>query len=303
MTNKVCFIILHYGDNKEITKKAIQFIKTLPFTGEVDIVVVCNGKKYDLSNEINSCAEILVLEKNEGFSKGNNFGYAYAKAKDNYDFIIIINNDVFIEQTDFLEKLYKLYAVHSFFVAGPDVYIPFKDIHTSPLRKEIPTVDQIKEDLKYLYKSRLEFEKYFTLKTFRSYISESYKNRDKFAFFFSLYRKIKKNNVDYKGIQENVVLHGSCLIFSRDYISINDKAFEPEVFLYTEEDYLTIRCKKNNWKIVYSDDLQVNHIEQASTGITNLSYRDFCQNKVKNIKVRIKANEQLKSYIEVNCND
>ena len=300
MTDKVCFIILHYGDTQEITKKAIRSIKKLRFNGTVDIVVVCNGKQYDISSDISSDTETLVLEKNEGFSKGNNTGYAYAKEKDDYDFMIIINNDVFIEQPDFLPKLYKLYVEHPFYVGGPDVYVPIKDEHTSPMLKKIPTAAELEDDIQKMYKSLLQFEKSFSLKNFRSYISESYKYRDKMACYFRLKRKIKKNNLNYKGIQEDVVLQGSCLIFSRDYISINDKAFEPEVFLYAEEKYLSLRCKKNNWKIIYSEDLQVNHIDHGSRRITNLSYKDYCKKEAEYIKLWIAANEQLLSYIEAN---
>ena len=89
-----------------------------------------------------------------------------------------------------------------------------------------------------------------------------------------------------------------CLIFSRDYISLNEKAFEPEVFLYNEEIYLAHRCEKNNWKIIYSDNLQVQHIHHASTGITNLSYRDYCRKKIENTRVRIDSAEQLIKYLE-----
>ncbi len=301
MTNKVCFIILHYGENKEITKKAIKAIKSLSFDGAVDIIVVCNGKKYDISEEINTEVNTLVLENNEGFSKGNNVGYAYAKSKDDYDFMIIINNDIFIEQIDFISKLYNLYETHPFFVAGPDVYIPFKDKHTSPMSKEIPTPDEIEDIIQEQKNSLFEYEKSFSLKCFLSYISESYKNREKLFYLFRIRRKVDKKANNYRGFQENVILHGPCLIFSRDYISINKKAFDPEVFLYNEEFYLAYRCKKNNWRTIYSDELQVSHIHHGSTGITNLSYKKFCERKIENIKIRIAANEQLKCYIESNC--
>lgn len=65
--------------------------------------------------------------------------------------------------------------------------------------------------------------------------------------------------------QENVVLSGSCLIFSKEFMACNQKLFEPETFFFHEEDILTTKCLKNNWKTLYMPDIHVKHLEGAST--------------------------------------
>ena len=296
MNNKVCFVILHYGNNIDITKNAIKSIETLDFTGTKDIVVVCNGKEYDISKELNQDIHTIVLPENKGFSVGNNTGYFYAKQKDTYDFILILNNDIVIEQKDFLTKLYDLYQKYPFFVAGPDVYTPYKDLHSSPLNDKLITEDA-DEMIRVKTQQNRNLQKSFSLFCVKDYLLETFPNRQIFSRFSKFYRKLSKRNMNYDHLQENVVLQGSFLIFSKDYIEINDKAFEPEVFLYFEEEYLAIRCRDNNWKMIYFNELQVLHYHRGSANIIGLSYHDYCKKKIFINQQIIDSAEQYKSYL------
>ena len=73
-----------------------------------------------------------------------------------------------------------------------------------------------------------------------------------------LYSKFRKKEVlDYRKRYMNVGLQGSCLIFSKDFIDNENKAFDPEPFLYEEEVFLFLRCKKRNYKMLYDPSIGI----------------------------------------------
>lgn len=297
MTNKVCFVILHYGENKKITLNAIHSIKRLSFKGIVDIIVVCNGNKFNINADVGSLADVLVLEENRGFSVGNNKGYSFAKAKDDYDFILIINNDVIIKQMDFLEKLYSLYENKVFYVAGPDIYIPYLDFHASPISDDVHTKEGAEKDIVDSKQKIVEYNKIFSVKCLKTYVFETFVGRNILSRLSVIWRKIKRNNKSYTYEQENVVLQGACIIFSRDYIKVNDKAFEPEVFLYYEEDFLALKCRRNGWRTVYTNEMQVIHYHRGSSGFLGNSYREWCKKKIVHAEKVIESAKIFKEYM------
>ena len=284
MKRKVCFIILHYGKNTDITMNVINSIKALENKECVDIVVVCNGREYNLNKNVAedqlSGVDIVVLEDNKGFSVGNNAGYVYAKKKDDYDFIIFVNNDIVIEQKDFIERLYHIYERNPFYVGGPDIYIPYTAYHSSPMEDKLLSLEDISQIIVKRRKAIQEYQRSFSLKVFKSYILDTFNGRNTFSCFFKVWRRIRKNNKKYEFEQQNVILQGACLIFSRDYISCNQKAFEPEVFLYFEEYYLARKCERNQWKTLYSNEIQVIHLHRGSSGLFGQTYREYCKKRI-----------------------
>ncbi|KLU72377.1 MAG: hypothetical protein RHS_2004 [Robinsoniella sp. RHS] len=107
-----------------------------------NIVIVDNGSKngsgqflkdnYSNDNKI----YVLLSQSNLGFAKGNNLGYHYAREKLNSDFIIVINNDIILEQKDFLDKLVEIFEDYHYYIMGPDIVTPEK-VHQNPLRENL----------------------------------------------------------------------------------------------------------------------------------------------------------------------
>lgn len=134
---KTGFLILNYN-TAEMTQKCIQKLKQLKHYSDILIFIVDNS---DNAIEICRIKEIcddnkiflFRQEANKGFSAGNNYGYREI-LNGNYelDFLVCMNSDVFIEQNDFLDKLYM--QQNEFYVAGPDIYIPKIDYHSNPFR-------------------------------------------------------------------------------------------------------------------------------------------------------------------------
>jgi GT2 family glycosyltransferase len=71
--------------------------------------------------------------------------------------------------------------------------------------------------------------------------------------------------------EQDVLIHGCCLIFSEEYINIFD-GLDDRTFLYGEEPLLYLRLKKHKLLSVYNPDLKIKHLEDIST---NYSIPDF----------------------------
>lgn len=257
----ICFVILHYVD-VDTTKECIESI--LHTFGDVKykIIIVDNGspnksgqtlkKYYHLYSDI----EIIINDSNLGFARGNNIGYAYARKKYNPRYIIIGNNDLKFVQTNFYEVLKKYDEEKRFDIAGPDI-INLNGIHQNPYRENYPT---LKEWMKKYRNQKIMYILCLARKSF-PFIHN-------INFFSKIYRSIGIKNqkkIRYDIEQNNIVLHGSCLIFSNKYIFEQEEAFSDKTFMYHEEEFLYLKCMKYGYNLMYLPRLYVEHKEGEST--------------------------------------
>ena len=293
----ISYVILHYKNLNDTIKCIESLLRTT--NNDSNLIVVDNGsgdgsgeklkKKYQDMPKI----KVLLLENNVGFSKGNNAGYIYVKKNYDSDFIVVTNNDVVFYQKNFEETIKKIYAQSQFYVLGPDVYIPRHKDHQNPLFKtpinKQQLINEIKE-YKYYRKNPLKFEKRLKIHALKNRLCSKYKVIN---FLYSTLRG--KDVLDYKKRYENVGLQGSCLIFSKKFIMKEDKAFEPEPFLYEEETFLFYRCQKKSYKMVYDPSIAIRHEEEAS--FTNAN-KDNIQRLKFMLNHHVKAREELLKYLE-----
>ena len=271
------FVILHYYAY-DMTVECVNNLLNLFSTNDIKIVIVDNGSKnksgnklFDLYSSENK-VEVILNEKNLGFAQGNNIGYLYLKVNFSCDYIIIMNNDVLFEDKETLLKISDLYKSTNFAVLGPDIYNPITKIHQNPTYnynikrlygRSISDIKTRNLELKKIYSHFLLF-----------YIKDNLlKIRHK---YFHWVRKIiptktiqpidiKLDSIDKQ--MENVVLHGACYIFSRDFINKRFFAFNPKTFLYFEEDILHYECQLENLKMIYTPEIHVQHLEDVSTNL------------------------------------
>ena len=261
------FVVLHYNAYNMTIECVDNLIEK--FSGDnIHIVVVDNGsninrgieiiqKKYaDLRN-----VDVLISNINLGFARGNNIGYSYLLENYSCDYIIIMNNDVIINQNDFLSKINELYKSHNFYVLGPDIYNPFSKKHQNPLRLTARTESEVRKRTAIFYRNYIFAPLYYLFSNMRDYA---------IRFFNIKSTKIEKNLL-FRETRENVLLHGSCLIFSKDFLQKRKSCFNPITFLYHEEDILFYECERDDYKIVYSPEISVIHYEDIST---NISYKN-----------------------------
>lgn len=298
----VCFIILHYMD-QNLTERTVASISGLNDIHNSKIVIVdnasSNGSGMELKKlyEKNNNIEVVISDINGGFATGNNLGYQLCKSKYDMDFVIVVNNDVVFEQKDFIRVLYQCYNTESFFVAGPDIFVLHRSYHQSPISTQLRTIKNIEKVIQKEIKRENKCSKNFSVTMYRKWLVEKFRDCKFMVKFIQIYRKIRpQRNIEWKKMKEGAVLQGACIIFSKQYCKINDVLFEPLTFMYGEEDFLALKCEKNNWKIIYFPQLRVLHTCQGSTIANRISYREFCRKKRNSIN---ESNESLEKYIEM----
>ncbi|KAB7671693.1 glycosyltransferase family 2 protein [Bacillus sp. B1-b2] len=265
---KVSFVILHYKSVEE-TIKCINSIIALDKLHEVNIVVVDNasndgtGEKLKLLYEQNNSISVIILEENQGFSKGNNIGYKFAVSNFNPDYVVVTNNDVIFPQHDLISRIESIFSQTNFYVLGPDIINTRLEVHQSPLSLKPRDLEQINNwiELNLYKKENIDiFIKELKRKEFRS--SNMMKTLRKIK---RLFISPKPELINSTKKYEDVCLCGACLIFSKNFIEKHSSVFEPETFFYHEEDILFHRCMKEKEKVVYDPDIYVYHNENAST--------------------------------------
>lgn len=301
----VVFIILHYGDRK-LTDRAVNSLRQLNKINSSRIIIVENGSKNYSKAEIQEAyanfnnIDVVVSNKNLGFSKGNNLGYMYARNKYDADFFIIMNNDILYPDIDFINELYVAYKERPFYVAGPDVYVPQIKYHSSPLKRYRVSIEDVENEIdvnKFVINECNKQSSKYMHKKFRKEILLSdnlfHKGLIGLKRLILGDRQIewKKTTGDY------IILQGSCLIFDRRFIKEAEKAFEPETFLYAEEYILSKRCDFNKWNVEYFPTLQVYHTYQGSLKATKPNYMDYCEKMEWSAKTSIESLEIYKKYL------
>lgn len=264
---KVGFLILHFNAF-DVTKKCVDSIMKLEGGSDVKVFVVDNaspnGSGEKLENEYKDVkqVEIILAKENLGFSRGNNLGYEKIKKEYSLDFLIVANNDIIFSQKDFLKRIELCYKKEPFYVLGPDVWAVYKKEHQSPISDHPKTLEEVDAWLAQIE----QWKKTLKRDTVLNIIINLVQN----TWIYKKYRKemdkrFPPRKIIYDKKQEDVVLVGACLILSADFMKKNEKIFDPETFFYNEEDILTEKCIRNEWKIIYNPELQVHHLEGAAT--------------------------------------
>jgi len=98
MTKSTAIIVLHYGDINN-TLRCLDSLDKLPDRDSFNVYIVDNGTKTVTTKHIKDFRfnkTLLLNKKNLGYAGGNNVGIK-AALKNNYDFILILNNDTIVE--------------------------------------------------------------------------------------------------------------------------------------------------------------------------------------------------------------
>lgn len=284
------FVVLHYM----AYDMTVECISTLieHFGGKrIKIVLVDNaspnGSGHILRDQYESDSRVKVIlnTENEGFARGNNIGYRYLVENEQPDYIVILNNDVLIEQDNFLSEIERIYQETEFAVLGPDIYNVYSKRHQNPVKTNGFTVKEVQK----MYMRAVLRNGILPLVYWRDLLLKWLRNRK------ILVTPVSKKN-DRSMMMENVVLHGACYIFSRDFMNHRTNCFLPDTFLYMEEDILHFECLSDGLKMVYSPDIRVKHLDDVATNAAIKSnYRRFCMKKKeskKSLKIFLKRMKQ-----------
>lgn len=271
---KVVFLILHYM-NADVTMNCIDSILSTMSQVALGVVVVDNAsrngsyealtKKYrDYKN-----VHFIENEENLGYARGNNVGFSYAKNTLGAEWICLANNDVVFSDVLWMEKVMDFYQRSPYYVLGPDIVTP-DGVHQNPFRSGVA-------GKKSVIKSLLHDEAVYLLlklglqRKLRSKVNLKDNHSE---------MNWKETREDFKG-----VLHGSCLVFSPDYVKEFDGLYDG-TFLYAEEEILCYVLNCLRYRYSYCSEVQVMHCHATSF---KKSIQDEDKRKMVIVKNRIKS--------------
>lgn len=275
------YIILHYKSINE----TIECLECLKKIGKHDshFIVVDNNSLIDREKEeiMKFTHDIIELEDNFGFAKANNIGVKYAKEKYNSSYYVVINNDVFIYQDTFEDRIIEDYNKYKFDILGPSIDSPSGE-SVNPFNC-IKNKDELEKEIircKQLIKIYSNFITYYLLQ-----------------LYINVKHLINKPKIIMNGqhLEFNVGIHGCAVIFSSKYAHCYENVFFNDTFLFHEEDFLYHRVLKDNLISLYDPDLKVFHREGSSVNKRNKNIR---LSKLFREKNRIESLYLLRKYME-----
>jgi len=250
------FLILHYQTEEDTVDCINSILKNIDYDN-YNIVVVDNGSPNKSGQKIKEKykgkknIKVIISDKNLGFAKGNNLGFKYIKENYNSDFIVMINNDTIIEDRNFLNKISEEYQKERFDILGPKIISLVDNQNQNPVEVNFENIKQVK---KYIYKIKLIL--------FLEYIYLRKPIKKFFKIIKGKKHEDKKKHENKKNL--NTMLHGSCLIFSKDYIKQYDGLYD-KTFMYGEENILYFIAKRDNLLMRYSNKATIYHKEDSAT--------------------------------------
>lgn len=279
----VCFCILHYK-NIEVTIDCVEDILRNNSNPFFNIVIVDNGSGNGtgelLGEKYKSNKQVFVLKNkvNAGFAKGNNIGYRFAKSKLQADIIVAMNSDILVGNTFSVEDIVTSCNDNdNVEIVAPDI-VTRDGLHQNPYRdKPFPQKQYISSLIK---------------NTILSWAINLPVAGETFYLKYADKKNKKKNNGNKEKVKTviyNFVPHGSCVIFTKQWISRENNAFLPITFLYCEEEILYTYSKDKGYKIKYDPNLCIQHLEDASI---NASYKNGKE------KLTFQLREQSKSIVK-----
>lgn len=277
---KIAFVILHYN-NIDDTYNCINSIRKLKLNSNVELkmIIVDNcspdksgkelQKKYENDNDI----EVMLLEKNLGFSKGNNIGYEEA-LKMNPDSIMVINNDIIFEDDEFILNYLEYKKNNNKDIIAPNI-IDINNRHQNPLSIYPPNVQHEKRNL-------IKLRIYYALLMIPiiNYIAMWIYTNHEAKWYEKNYSKILMNDKSFN--KDDFVPFGAFIIFANNWLKNETKAFYSDTFMYGEESILYNYLKKKKYTIGFCEKLKVRHICGSSTNKVSKSEIKKSKFKIKN---------------------
>jgi GT2 family glycosyltransferase len=258
----VAFVILHYLTTEDTVSCIRSILESQRHSSiQHQLIVVDNGSpnqsytvlESELSGKPN--VHLLRLEHNEGFARGNNAGFQFAKHRLHADFIVLLNNDTILDQSDFLFKLDARFREHSFDILAPDIVTPF-GVHQNPKSIRGVTPEKIRQKI---HQVRTDI---WLVQTGLYNLLIAI-NRIKYAHR-SHFISNREEAPSIESPAGTIVPHGSCLIFSPRYVQRFNGLYSG-TFLYCEEEILWLFAEQEKLVVDFFPAIQICHLEDRAT--------------------------------------
>ena len=281
----IVFEILHYLAY-EATVLSVRYIQEKIDTESYHIVITDNaspdgtGKKLIEKYKDDEHITVIQNTANEGFTRGNNFGIKYIRDNYEFDFMVVMNNDVMLEETRLVSKLRYYKEKYDFSVAGPDIIDKY-GVSSNPIADRLP-------DRAFMYK-RLLGEK-------KKQKWDSVGLLVPYRYFLEMIETLKKLLGRDRPREYRVdpctgcVLHGSLWIFSDIYF-MHYEGLADKKYMYMEEETLQLMIQHKGLVSLYIPDIIVLHLHGMAT-------RQIHKKKSEMIRAKI-FYDTIKEYLEL----
>ena len=249
---KTAVIIVNYND----IQSTVEYVNKIKEYNIIDkIVVVDNlsttvGAFEKLKELENEKVYVIQSDKNGGYNYGNNFGIRFLEEKkEQYDYFVISNPDIDIEEKAIINSLEVLKENSDIAVVAPRMLNKDKN----PIRRSA-----------------------WKLRTFGLDVIHSTRFLE--ILFYKKLRSGESLEKDYKNEKLEVEAISGAFFIIKNEILKEIGLFDENVFLFYEEDILAKTLKDKNYKTISLNSESFIHYESQTIGKTFSYY-----NKVKNL--------------------
>lgn len=285
----ISFVILNYKTWQESVACAESILQTQSY-GNYTIVIVDNGSKNESAEKLKEHfagegrVSVVISEENVGFAKGNNLGITYARDQFDPDFIVVANSDIIFEQPDYCEQLIAIYKRNRYDVLGGDIVDASRTKHLNPVARErVYTLNYMRKQVFVSWAKNVMFRLIRLLHLKKAVAGHYGLTADEKGIYTEdgsknlTTREVEGKSVAaderIEHILSGVLLHGCCIIFSRDFFR-EFAGFYDKTFLYAEEEILYYLAMKKNRVVLYSPKITCVHKEGVSTKAVKKDFFD-----------------------------
>lgn len=248
---RVAAIIVSYND----VDNANRFVKEITEYGIVNRIVVVDNQSttigaFETLKKLESDkVKILQSDKNGGYDYGNNFGIRYLQSqKEEYDYIIISNPDIQIEEKSIKHCLDILEKNINVAVCAPRMF----NKEDKPIRRSS-----------------------WKIRTF--WLDVVHNTRFLELLFYKVLRNGEYSEEEYKNEVLKVEAISGAFFIIRYNILKEIGLFDENVFLFYEEDILAQKLKAKGYETVSLNSEKFIHFESQTIGKTLSYYKKMKQ--------------------------
>ena len=237
---KTAIIILNYNDSDN----TIKFVNNIKEYNILNTILVVDnnsniGKELEKLDALKSeKVHVIKSDKNGGYAYGNNFGLKYLEKLGKYDYVIISNPDIAVEEKsiekciDFLNnnKEAAIVAPRMYFINGP--------ARRAAWKKRTIGIDMASS----------------------TRVTE--------ALFYPIFKKGEYTKKDYlKNTLEVDAIAGAFFVAKFEIFKQMDY-FDENTFLFYEEDIIGEKIRKAGYKLYLLNDISFMHYDSQTIGKT-----------------------------------
>lgn len=234
---KSAIIILNYNSEQD----TIRFVNEIKDFNSLDKIIVVdnlspNGDFENLKSLENDKIDVIKSERNGGYSYGNNYGIKHMESlNDTYDYVIISNPDIHIEEDAIKTTLEFLGKNEKAAMAAPKMFNKEKKpIRRSAWKIRTPGIDMINS------------------------------TRTTQVLLHPFFKRGEYSEIDYtRDVLLVEAISGAFFVIKYNVFK-EIGFFDENVFLFYEEDILASKIKKLGYKVYSLNNVNFEHFESNS---------------------------------------